>query len=243
MTAPSIGIIGSGPMGRGFAALLSQAGYAVTLGTRRPHAPELQELPDTVSIGSFRDAAELGEFIFLAIVHSATRALLTEFADVLAGKTLVSCNNAWLPEDYEAAGLSDSLTEGSWMAGIVPGTHVVRAFTHMDWQYLVSKHSHPPIYAVSYAVDDPDSEAIIVRLITDMGFEPYRIGTLAESAPLDVDGALWHYLFTPEQMRATLAGTLTYSGGPYPPKLPNHASPAAIAAVARHSTPRDASRH
>jgi predicted dinucleotide-binding enzyme len=226
-------------MGRGFATLLAQAGYTVTLGTRRPGAPELLELPETVTVGTFRDAAERGDVVFIAIVHSATRHLLTELRDVLAGKTLISSNNAWIPEDYEAAGLSESLTEGSWMASIVPATHVVRAFTHMDWQYLVSKHSQPPTYAVSYAVDDPGSEATVVQLISDMGFEPFRIGTHAESAPLDVDGALWHYLFTPEQMRTTLAGTLTYSAGPYPPKIPDDASPATLAAVARHSSARD----
>jgi predicted dinucleotide-binding enzyme len=238
-TTPAIGIIGSGPMGRGFATLLARAGYTVTLGTRRPAAPELDELPDTVQIGSFREAAETGDVVFIAIVHAATRDLLTDLAPVLAGKTLISSNNAWIPEHYEAAGLSSAVTEGSWTAAIVPDTHVVRAFTHIDWQYLVPKSSQPPTYAVSYAVDDADTDTIAVRLITDMGFAPYRIGTLAESAPLDVDGALWHYLFTPGQMRTTLAGTLTYSAGPYPPKLPDDASAATLAAAIRHSAPRD----
>lgn len=243
MSKPTIGVIGSGPMARGFATLLAEAGYDVTLGTRRSGAPELADLPPSVTVGSFRDAADHGDVVFIAIVHSAAKNLLTELADVLAGKTLVSSNNAWLPEDYEAAGLSDELTEGSWMAAIVPSTNVVRAFSHMDWQYLVPKSTHPGTYAVSYAVDDPDSEATVTRLITDMGFVPYRVGTLAESAPLDVDGALWHYLFTPEQMQATLTGTLTYSAGPFPPKLPEDASPAAIAAAARHSAHRDAGAH
>ncbi|KRQ71303.1 hypothetical protein AOT83_06630 [Mycobacteroides sp. H001] len=230
-------------MGRGFATLLAEAGYDVTLGTRRSGTPELEELPHSVTVGSFRDAADRGDVVFIAVVHSAAKNLLSELDDLLAGKTLVSSNNAWLPEDYEAAGLSAELTEGSWMAAIVPRTNVVRAFSHMDWQYLVSKATHPGTYAVSYAADDPDSEATVTSLIADMGFVPYRVGTLAESAPLDVDGALWHYLFTPEQMRATLTGTLIYSAGPFPPKLPEGASPAAVAAVARHSLPRDPGTH
>ena len=243
MSKPSIGVIGSGPMGRGFATLLARAGYEVTLGTRRVDAPELDDLRNTVSIGSFRDAAESGDVVFIAIVHSATEDLLTDLAEPLAGKTLISSNNAWIPEHYEAAGLSDSLTEGSWMAAILPRTHVVRAFSHMDWQYLVARSTHPATYAVSYAVDDPRSEAVAVALIDDMGFSPYRIGMLAESAPLDVDGALWHYLFTPDQMRTTLAGTLTYSEGPFPPKLPDDASQDTTDAVTRHSHPRDPARY
>ncbi|MCW2528685.1 MAG: mmyQ [Pseudonocardiales bacterium] len=209
----TIGIIGSGPIGRGFATLLSQADYDVTLGTSRPGAAELAELPDAVGVGAFRDAASR-DVVFISVAHSATRSILTDLAAELTGKTLISSNNAWQPEDYLAAGLSASLTEGSWMAGLVPDTHVVRAFSHIDREYLVPRSTHPGTYAVSYATDDSASEELVRRLIADMGYLAYRIGTLAESAALDVGGALWHYLFTPEQMRSTLAGTLIYSAGP-----------------------------
>lgn len=217
-TKPSVGIIGSGPMGRGFALLLSRAGYDVTLGTSHPDAPTLTELPKALHVGAFRDAARC-DVVFISIAHGATRAVLGDLRDDLAGKTLISSNNAWRPDDYRAAGLSPSLTEGSWMAGLVPQSHVVRAFSHMDWEYLIPKSSEPAVYAVSYATDDDASESTVRQLISAMGYVPYRVGTLAESAPLDVGGALWHYLFTPDQMRATLAGTLTYSAGPSPDQL------------------------
>jgi predicted dinucleotide-binding enzyme len=208
---PTIGVLGSGPMGRGFAELLSRAGYQVTLGTSRPTASALAALPDAVRIGTFREAAA-GDVVFIAIVHGATRRLLTDLKSELAGKVLVSCNNAWLAQDYDAAGLSASLTEGSWMASLVPDSTVVRAFTHIDWPYLVPKATDEPgTYAVSYATDDADADAAIRRLITDMGYVPYSLGTLAESADLDVNGALWHFLFTPAQMRATLKGALVHS--------------------------------
>jgi predicted dinucleotide-binding enzyme len=211
----SVGVIGSGPMGRGFAALLHRANHDVTLGTSHPNAPALQELPPGVRIGSFREAAAC-EVVFISMAHSATRTLLADLAPELAGKTLISSNNAWQPEDYQAAGLSPTLTEGSWMQRLIPNAHVVRAFSHIDWEFLVPRSTQPGTYAVSYATDDPASEQLTRRLITDMGYVPFRVGTLAESAPLDVDGALWHYLFTPEQMRSTLQGVLTYSAGPSP---------------------------
>lgn len=206
MTRPcAIGVLGSGPMGRGFAILLSHAGYEVTLGTRRPQAPELAELPPAVRISSFPEAAT-GEVVFIAVAHAGARGLLTSLAPRLAGKTLISSNNAWIPADYAAAGLSPSLTEGSWMAGFLPGSSVARAFSHIDQGYLVTKAAtEPGRWSVSYATDDIASAATVEDLIRDMGYVPYLIGTLAQSAPLDYDGVLSHRLLTPQEMQTALS--------------------------------------
>src|SRR5208282_3618231 len=100
--------------------------------------PELTELPSGVRVSSFSEAAT-GDIVFIAVVHAAARDLVTSLAPRLAGKTLISSNNAWIPADYAAAGLSSSLTEGSWMAGLLPDTNVARAFSHIDQRYLVAK--------------------------------------------------------------------------------------------------------
>ena len=205
MTGPrAIGVLGSGPMGRGFAVLLSRAGYEVTLGTRHPRASELSELPSAVRVSGFPDAAG-ADVVFLAVAHAAAGDLVAALAPKLADKTLISSMNAWIPADYAAAGLSSSLTEGSWLARLVPETNVARAFSHIDQQYLVTKAiAEPGRWAVSYATDDVTSAATVEDLIRAMGYVPYLIGTLAESAPLDYDGVLSHRLLTPEQMRTVL---------------------------------------
>jgi 8-hydroxy-5-deazaflavin:NADPH oxidoreductase len=204
---PTIGVLGAGPMGRGFATLLSRAGYAVTLGTRHPAAPELTELPAATRTSTFREAATR-DVAFFAVAHSAARDLVTSLAPLLAGKTLISSLNAWIPADYAAAGLSSSLTEGSWLARLVPETNVARAFSHIDQGYLVTKAiTEPGKWAVSYATDDITSAVTVENLIRAMGYAPYLVGTLAESAPLDYDGVLSHRLLTPEQMRTVLNHT------------------------------------
>jgi predicted dinucleotide-binding enzyme len=205
MTGPrTIGVLGSGPMGRGFATLLCHAGYEVTLGTRRPAARELAGLPPGVRVASFGEAAA-GEVVFVAVAHAAARSLLTSLARELAGKTLISSNNAWIAADYASAGLSSSLTEGSWMAGFLPDTSVARAFSHIDQGYLVTKATtEPGKWAVSFATDDIASAATVEDLIRDMGYVPYLIGTLAQSAPLDYEGELSHRLLTPREMQTVL---------------------------------------
>ena len=202
--ARTIGVLGSGPMGRGFATLLCHAGYEVTLGTRRPAARELAELPPGVRVASFGEATA-GEVVFVAVAHAAARSLLTSLARELGGKTLISSNNAWIAADYANAGLSSSLTEGSWMASFLPDTSVARAFSHIDQGYLVTKATtEPGKWAVSYATDHVASAATVEDLIRDMGYVPYLIGTLAQSAPLDYEGVLSHRLLTPQEMQAVL---------------------------------------
>lgn len=211
ITFGNIGVLGSGPMGRGFAILLSRAGYDITIGTRHPGTPELADLVHAkVRVSTFRDAAA-SDIVFLAVVHGAAKELVSSLETELTGKILVSCINAWRPEDYASAGLSSSLTEGSWMAGLIPKTIVVRAFSHINQQYLVPKAiTEPGKWAVSYATDDVTSAAAVEDLIRTMGYVPYLVGTLADSAALDYGDALSDLLLTPDEMWAILTRSTNY---------------------------------
>jgi predicted dinucleotide-binding enzyme len=201
---PSIGILGSGPVGRGLATLLVRSGYRVTLGTRHPDALVLSELPSTVGIGRFDEAAQ-ADIVFLAVVHSASQELVEALEDQLVGKILVDVNNAWVRQHYAATGLSDSLTEGSWMARLLPDSSVVRAFSHIDWDILVARATNEPgRWAVGYASDDTDVDNLVEVLIRDMGYVPVKVGSLAESAPIDPGGVLWPRMLSPDAMRALL---------------------------------------
>jgi len=205
---PSIGIIGAGPVGRGIAALLDRAGYAVAVGTRHPEAARRHGLPEGVDVGTLQHAAR-ADVVVMTTRHPAAPAVLSLLRRELTGKVLIDTMNAWIFRDYVAAGLSDSLTEGSWLARQVPECMVARAFSHIDCDVLVSRPvAEPGRWAVAYAADAEPAARIAERLITDTGYVPVRVGTLAESAPLDVGGVLWPYMFTPGDMRDVLATSL-----------------------------------
>ena len=202
----TIGVIGSGPVGRGIATLLQRAGYEVTLGTGHPQAPALSELPSAVVVGSFADAAD-AEAVFIAVAHGAALNVLQPLRNQLAGKVVVDTMNAWIARDYEAAGLSDTLTEGSWLTSVLPGTKVARAFSHIDWDLLVPNATKQPgVWAAAFAASDDDTIDIVEQLIRATGYIPVNVGTLDESAPLDVGGVLWPRMLTPTEMRGVLDG-------------------------------------
>lgn len=201
---PSIGVLGSGPVGQGIAELLSRADYPVSLGTRSPDSAKLDRLPLQVRRTTFAQAAQ-ADCVFLAVLHSASRDLITSLEDDLKGKLLVDTDNAWLPGHAQAAGLNGSLTEGSWLAQLLPEVRVTRAFSHIDWDKLVPAATHQPdTWAVGYAADDPQAATQLETLIRAMRYLPYRVGGLAESAAVDVGGILWPGMYTPVDMHALL---------------------------------------
>ena len=94
------------------------------------------------------------------------------------------------------------------MAQLLPDVLVTRAFSHIDWDKLVPAATHQPdTWAAGYAADDPDAATQLETLIRAMRYLPYRIGNLAESAPIDVGGVLWPGMYTPADMRALLRST------------------------------------
>jgi 8-hydroxy-5-deazaflavin:NADPH oxidoreductase len=204
MAAPgSIGVLGSGPVGRGLATLAARAGYRVVLGTGHPLAPALAEVGPAVEVGTFAEAAR-SDVVFLAVVHNASQALVTSLEAELADKTLVDADNAWLPGHREQAGLFGTLTEGRWMTRLVPRTRVVRAFSHIDWDLLVPRATaEPGRWAAAYTADGEAEAEQIEPVIVGMGYTPIRVGGLDEPA-IDVGGVLWPGLLTPDQVRRTM---------------------------------------
>ena len=100
-----------------------------------------------------------------------------------------------------AAGLHSGLTEGTWMARIVPDSTVARAFSHIDWDLLVPYATGG--WAAGYAIDG--DSVFLTRLIEDIGYGPVRVGSLAESGSVDPGGRFWSRTLTADAMRAELA--------------------------------------
>jgi predicted dinucleotide-binding enzyme len=91
------------------------------------------------------------------------------------------------------------------MSRLLPKTVIARAFSHVNWDVLVSAAVNSPgHWATGYAIDDPSGHPEPEAVIRDMGYEPVLVGGLAGSAELDAGGALWSRMFTPSALRDTL---------------------------------------
>ncbi|MFT4127946.1 MAG: NAD(P)-binding domain-containing protein [Gordonia sp. (in: high G+C Gram-positive bacteria)] len=198
----SVGIVGTGPIGQGLATLWADAGYDVTLGARSAASAAHVTVPGSVTVGTFEDAAR-HDTVVLAVRHDAAADVATRLAPHLEGTLVLDTMNAVTIRDGRAASALDRrVTEGQWLEGLLPGSVVVRAFSHIQDELLVSRaRKNPGVWAVGYATDASDECPRIEQLITDTGYSPVFAGTLAQSSILDPGGAAFPRLLTYTDLR------------------------------------------
>jgi hypothetical protein len=141
VTLPSIGILGgTGPLGRGLALRLAQAGYSIVLGSRdaqraEGRAKELRAghgVADDLLRGAGNDEAAGADVVVVAVPFDGLDATLEPLAPALAGKVVISCVNRL---GFDKAGPHPiPVAAGSaaeLVAAIASGSRVVGAFHHV----------------------------------------------------------------------------------------------------------------
>lgn len=196
-SAGSVGIVGSGPIGQGLATLWAHAGYEVTLGARSVASASVVTVPDTARVGTFEDAAR-HDTVVLAVRHGGAADVAKRLAPHLDGTLVLDTMNAVaLIGGRAASALEPGVTEGQWLASLFPGATIVRAFSHIQDELLVSRARRTPgVWAVAYATDAGAERHRIERLIDDTGYVPVFAGPLARSSILDPGGAAFPRLLT-----------------------------------------------
>lgn len=157
-----------------------------------------------VTLGSFEDAASQ-DVVVLAVRGAAAEAVVAQLGSRLAGKPVLSVMNMLgLRDGVPVSALSGEASEGSWLARLLPESVVVRAFTHIQDELLVSRaRRQPGLWAVAFAMDDDAARPKIQTLLADTGYVPVFAGDLAGSAVLDAGGP-----FFPKMLTAAQAGRM-----------------------------------
>lgn len=111
-------IFGTGDFGKSLGLKMLQCGYSVVFGSRNPQVSSL--LPRGAEVLCYSEAASRSDVIVLA-VHREHYDFLTELADSLKGKVLVDVSNNQKMNQYPES-------NAEYLAQLVPGAHVVKAF-------------------------------------------------------------------------------------------------------------------
>jgi len=200
-----LGIIGTGKIGQAAGRLWLAAGHEVVFGSRSPQraAGMVASLGDRASVVSQAAAAETGEIVLLAVPGEVVDQVLDGIADRLLGKIVIDATNqlAYLDGRWVSA-LEPGLTEGRRMARRLPGSIVVRAFSHIPDELLWPRGFEQRLYwAMAIAADDAEAKDTVSALIHDAGWVPVDLGGLDDSAALDPGGAVFHLFYTEAEMR------------------------------------------
>ena len=201
-----ISILGAGKIGLALATLWLRAGHSVCLGSRHPEKLQsvLDALGPNLSIKSIKEAAAENDIILLAVPYSAVEDLISEIKNDVNNKMIIDATNpfGFSPEGHVISTLGPTMTEGTYMANLLPQSTVIRAFSHILDELLVSRGTKQPgLFAIAMAGDHPAAKSQVAALIRDTGFVPVDIGSLAESGPLDPGGILFPHLLTAADMQ------------------------------------------
>lgn len=186
----TLGIIGAGHIGSQLARLAVAHHYSVVIANSR--GPQtltslVTDLGGDVRAGTPLEAARAGDVVVVTIPLWKIPALAGdhELVAALADKTVIDTCNYYPQRDGSIAPLDEeTLTTSEWVAGHLPGAHVVKAFNHIAAAALAGDarpNGSPERRALAIFGDDDAAKAQVAALIDTFGFDPLDGGLLAES--------------------------------------------------------------
>jgi hypothetical protein len=208
-----IAIIGAGSIGSALAGHLILAGDKVSIGTRHPDAftpPDYQREDIDYPVRTVEGAIDGAEVVILAIPNAAVAPFAEVYRDRVAGAVIIDPSNPFLWRDDGVMTIKDlgGKTSGMVTAELFPKSFVARAFSHQLAETLwLRGRREPGRWGIGYAADDNDTAWVTAEIISQTGFVPIRVGTLAHSAPIDPGGVLFPGLLgllSPQGMQTTL---------------------------------------
>jgi 8-hydroxy-5-deazaflavin:NADPH oxidoreductase len=191
-------IIGIGSSGGTLGRELVAGGERVVLAAREESgaAGLARELGEPASAAPVEDAIEAADVVVFAVWLDTLKELIAEHAGLLAGKVVVDPSN---PIGFGENGqpfrtLPGNQSAGSVVAALLPrGGRYVKAFGSLSADSLANESNRQPRRAVLfYASDDDSAGAAVERLITAAGFDPVKIGGLADAGRIEVPGGDLH---------------------------------------------------
>lgn len=195
-----IGIIGVGMVGDPLAALWSAAGHEVFVSSRHP---ETLTAPRGGHKGSVEEACSFGDIILLAIPFHAVQQLSPAVKQSLVGKIVMDANNAIPRRDGKVASdaHASGLGSGTWTAEQLPGARIVKAFNTWPFYRLKVQPGASGQPGVPLASDDVEALEIVAQLVRDAGLEPVIVGSLKDSARIDMGQPMWNSDATADQIK------------------------------------------
>lgn len=178
-----IGIIGAGNIGGNVARQAARAGHSLKLSFSRDTA-KLQALADQLgaSVGSPAEAVAFGEVVVLSVPWSVLPMALAAAGD-FHNKIVVDTTNQFGSGPMPA----DGQTAAAFNKSRMPGARYTKCFNTLTAGFQAATASRQGVEKVVQWIcgDDPQANAIVARLVEEMGYAPVDLGGTATCAVME----------------------------------------------------------
>jgi predicted dinucleotide-binding enzyme len=209
MKIRKVGIVGSGNIGGTLGILLGRAGYEIFFSSRHPET--LKDLVKAAGpkarAGNVSEAIAFGDVIIMSLPMKAFRELDAETKMALKGKVVIDTSNPYPERDGAIAeeARRDPGGTGSFVARLLPGARIVRAFNTVyseDLKKTINKDGET--IGIPIAGDDEDGVKAAVELAEHAGLDPVVVGGLSKSKMFDVGAAVYATSASARQIKQIL---------------------------------------
>lgn len=178
-----VAIIGTGRVGQAIAKGLAGK-HEVRFGSRNPASAKT---PPGAQVVSQKEAVGWADAVVLAVPYAALRDTVGGIGPAtFRGKIVVDATNVISPSMDLAVGFTTSGAEE--LAKLLPGAHVVKAFNHVFASNMSTGHVDGQPLTLLVAGDDARAKEAVMRMGSDIGFEPVDAGPLANARYMEPMG-------------------------------------------------------
>ncbi len=190
----SIGIIGSGDVGKALAKGFSKHGYLVMLGSQNAAKRDEFKRETGIMTGKFAEAAIFGDIVILAVKGSAAESVLTSIAGKIAGKIVIDTSNP-IAEKPPVNGviqfftsLDESLMER--LQRLVPDARLVKAFSCVGNAFMIDPDfgQKPSMFICG---NDASAKKNVAALLEKVGWEAEDMGSSEAARAIEPLCMLW----------------------------------------------------
>jgi predicted dinucleotide-binding enzyme len=190
-----IAVIGIGSVGGTIGRRLAELGYTISFGVRNVLDADAKVLIGTIKgnvrLASVADAAKDAEVVVLATPYAANAAAIAA-AGNLSGKILIDVTNPIGPDFSLATGFTTSGAEE--VAKLAPRANVFKAMNQVGFEVMANPGFAGGKPVMFVAGNDPAGKAVVLELVSSLGFEAIDAGELAIARLLEPYAMLWIHL-------------------------------------------------
>jgi predicted dinucleotide-binding enzyme len=180
-----IAVIGAGNVGGALGAAFSAVGHEVVFGVRDPSSDKTRAAVSVASGSRATTPSEAVDGADLVVFALRWDAVADTVASLpaLDGRVVIDAMNR-LGSEYDRSSSED-------LADLLPGAPVVKAFNTTGFENMTTARDRQTKAAMFVAGDDVDAKRVALDLATQIGFEPYDAGPLANANVLEDMVKVW----------------------------------------------------